>query len=382
MFSTNAMEGRQGDQRFWTTSVRWGELDHVLVFPDELGELDEDQRMQRGLAKGRLGALVQYLEEAADHFFSALTLVILPRDFSRPALEADEETNGDWDFKWARSEHPAPSHQSPGVLWLSGGVRLFPADGQHRAKAAMTAIRDDPRLAKEAVPVVLVPYQAPDQVRQLFSDLNLNAKPASKTMGYDFETRDPMALIAKQVAVDVALFRERVNRISNSLPKSSSNVITLNTLVQGSRHIAEALADQAYPDDDTAMTRFVRDRSAAAREVAAVWDVIVDSFTSEWEPMVDGDKAAGDIREEFLFAHGLGWLGLAQAAAKLIEEHGEDWEDYFRKAVVNFDWRRSASVWRGNAVLKNEETGNLRVNNTGPAVQDLATKVVNAANRS
>src|SRR6266487_4104985 len=107
MFSTNAMEGHQGDQRFWTTSVRWGELDHVLVFPDELGELDEDQRMQRGLAKGRLGALVQY---------------------------------------------------------LSGDVRLFPADGQHRAKAAMTAIREDPRLAREAVPVVLVPYQAPDQV--------------------------------------------------------------------------------------------------------------------------------------------------------------------------------------------------------------------------
>ena len=103
---------------------------------------------------------------------------------------------------------------------MSGDVRLFPADGQHRAKAAMDAIRANPALAKEAVPVVLVPFGNSDQVRQLL-DLNLNAKPVSKTTGYDFETRDPLAVISKKVGEEVTLFRGRVNRLSNSLPRSS-----------------------------------------------------------------------------------------------------------------------------------------------------------------
>lgn len=58
MFSTHATEGRQGIHRYFTTSMRWGELDPYLVFPDDLeAELDEDERMQRGLAKRRLGEL-------------------------------------------------------------------------------------------------------------------------------------------------------------------------------------------------------------------------------------------------------------------------------------------------------------------------------------
>ena len=59
-------------------------------------------------------------------------------------------------------------------------------------------------------------------VRQLFSDLNRNAKPVNKTIGLSFEMRDPMALAAKAVADEVPLFKGRVNRRSNSLAASSS----------------------------------------------------------------------------------------------------------------------------------------------------------------
>jgi len=37
----------------------------------------------------------------------------------------------------------------------------------------------------------LIPYENPDQVRQLFADLNRTAKPVSATVALNFEIRDP-----------------------------------------------------------------------------------------------------------------------------------------------------------------------------------------------
>ena len=362
--------------------MRWGELDHVLVFPDELEEeLDQNEQMQRGLTKKRLGDLVRYLTEAEDHFFSALTLIILPRDIARPALEADEEVGEDWDFKFEPHNLPDLGQQRLGKLTLTGDVRLFPADGQHRSKSAMKAMRQRRTLSKEEVPVVLVPYQNPDAVRQMFSDLNLNAKPVNRTIALEFENRDPTARIAKEIAETVPLFRGRVNRVNNSLPKSSANVITLNTLGEASRRILQALAQQGAGDGgQTAEVyqEFVRNEQNAVAEAASVFETIIDCFTDDWERVLAGaERVAGELRDEYLFPHGLAWQALSKAAAVLIGEYGDAWEAPFRGAVAGFDWRRTASEWRGNAVIHNEDTN--RVNNTGPAINDLAEKIISRA---
>ena len=378
MFHTYANEGRQGEHTFFTASLRWGELDQALVFHDELPELDVDHQMQRGLSKGRLDPLRDYLLEEQDHFFSALTLIILPRDLNRPAVEAegsDDET--DWDYWFRRLPKEQPGQQRPGLLYLSGDVRLFPADGQHRAKSGRMALKDDPDLAREEVPVVLVPYRDADQVRQLFSDLNLNAKPISKTMGYDFEKRDPVALAAKTIGRKVPLFSGRVNRINNSLPKSSSNVITLNTLVQGTRLLAIGL--KTFQENGVTVEDFLRDHDNV-QAVAEAFQAIVDAFGDYWKVVLDGEPgAAGHLREEYLFPHGLGWVALAMAAAKLMVDHGGIWADAFASAVKSFNWQRSASEWTGQAVIYNEETGVYRVNNTAPAIKSLADKITAAA---
>jgi DNA sulfur modification protein DndB len=391
MISTHASEGRQGRHRFFTTSMRWGELDHALVFHDDLPNLDEDQRMQRGLARNRLDDLRKYLTDVDDHFFSSLTLIILPRNLTRGAVEGsgtDDDT--DWDYLFERDERRRPGVQRMGTLHLSGDVRLFPADGQHRAMAGRSAIRDNAELAKEEVPVVLVPYDSADQVRQLFSDLNLNAKPVSKTTGLDFETRNPIALLAKAVSRTVPLFQGRINRVSNSLPKSSANVITLNTLAQGTTAIVRATVKQADPELepsqlDQAMVKYIGVRDGevdrlALQEVASVWEVIVDVFANEWAPVMAGEKeSAGRLREDYLFPHGLGWLALSQAVADLLLMYGEEWEDRFRTAVASFDWHRDDPAWSGSAVIHDPAADTYRVNNTGPGVQAVAKMIVKAA---
>jgi DGQHR domain-containing protein len=366
--------------------MRWGELDHVLIFPEELGELDEDEQMQRGVAKKRIQVLADYIVDQPDHFFSALTLIILPRDYSRPAREGGktEEDDDDWDYLFERGSGPS-SRGRFGTLWLSGDVRLFPADGQHRALGAISALKEDTDIAKEEIPVVLIPFQSPDQVRQLFSDLNLNAKPVSKTIGWDFSRRDPIALIAKTAMRQIELFQGRVNRRTNSLPASSQNVITLNTLVTGSRSIAAGLAAHAENEDGTrgiAVNEYIEDVEVASEHIGNVWEIIVDAFSDYWGDVLKGTKTPGELRTQYLFPHGLGWLAVAQAAGDLIKDDAAHWEKRFRKAIRSLDWHREAPVWQGTAVIPGtnaEGEKTYRVNNTAPAVKDLASKIVSAA---
>jgi DGQHR domain-containing protein len=335
--------------------------------------------MQRGLAKRRvLQELVPYLEES-DHFFSAVTLIILPRDLDRPAVLADpdEDEDDDWDYAFERAEKKRPGRQRHGVLRLSGDVVLFPADGQHRLAAEFAAMEETPELSKEELPVVFLPYDSPEQVRQLFSDLNLNAKPVSKTIGIAYETRNPMVLVVKAAADRVDLFSGRVNRRTNSLSKSSTNVITLNTLHEGTKAIAEGLATAA----GTPLDEYIADQDMAATEIAGVWNEIVDAFSDYWQKVQDGSLSAGELREQYLFPHGLGWNGLAKAAGALISEHRGAWVGHFQKGVHALSWERTAPEWSGNAVIHDTAKGTNRVNNTGPAINQLRDTIIDKANK-
>jgi hypothetical protein len=89
---------------------------------------------------------------------------------------------------------------------------------------------------------------------------------------------------------------------------------------------------------DVPVEEYVADTGTAETEVSDVWETIVDAFSSYWQPVLaDEPGAAGQLREEYVFPHGLGWLGLARAAGKLIAEYGKDgWTLAFRKAVGVF----------------------------------------------
>jgi len=376
MHTIEAIDGQQGQYRYFTANVPVGQLDHMVKFPEELGVLDEDNRMQRGLNKSRIGEMVRYLLEWPSHFYSAVTVIILPRDLDRPVSEIDEES-GEGDYAFQRFSVPGrPGKSRLGHLYLTGDIVLFPGDGQHRLKSEFEAIKVDPELAGEELPVVLIPFESPEQVRQLFSDLNLNAKPISKTIGYEFETRDPLVLVTKALPQRVPLFDGRINRVTNSLPKTSKHVVTLGSLVTGSRGIVDALASMSgVPKDE-----YLADQATAETDLAHAWNTIIDSFAPYWDDVMhDVPGAGGLLREEYVFPHGLGWLGLAHAAAELMREYSHSWEEPFQKAVQAMDWKRVAPIWDGNAVIHDPAKGTNRVNNTGPAVRQLAAMVVHEA---
>lgn len=387
-FVKEAMEGVQREVRFFSTAMQWGELQQMAVFPDDLGEawVGEEDRLQRSLVRSRIAPLVSYLVDVPDHFFSALTLIILPRSLEHPARESlglgDED---DWDYYFERATPNGPGRIRFGLIHLSAGVQLFPADGQHRLRAALDAIRQKPTIAREEVPVVLVPYQSRDQVGQLFSDLNLNAKPVNKSVGYSLESRDRVVLVAKRVMGGIPLFHGRVHRGSNSLARSSTNVITMSGLVEGTKsllssHIAERDPGATLPKSrqkSSVVERWVSECEEDAFHFAfSMWSAIIDAFSTHWEPVLAGEHgAAGYLRDQYVFPHGLGWSALTLAAADLRRQHGDMWEQAFRHAVSVIDWKRANPEWEGCA------TANGTVMNTTQNVRATAQFVRSASSR-
>ncbi|MCX6027040.1 MAG: hypothetical protein NTY23_12430, partial [Chloroflexi bacterium] len=184
----------------------------------------------------------------------------------------------------------------------------------------------------------------------------------NKTVGYALDSRDPVATLAKKVGTEVPLFKGRVNRTSNSLPRSSANVITLNTLVECTRVLAAAWL--GVQDRRKLELAVGEDQSRVLDAAIAAWSGIIAPFQAHWQPVLDAEPGAtGRLRDDYVFPHGLGWLVLATLAGELFRGNAGDWPARFAQATASVDWSRNNKQWEGIATLRGS------VNNTAPAVK-------------
>jgi DNA sulfur modification protein DndB len=379
----NAIRGQLNTTEYYLVNMPFGEIARLTELPQErngeylLSGLDD---MQREINWRRVkGEMRDYLINNPDAFFSSLALFIVPQDLS-PIEEGRHYV-----FR------PEGEGEEWGRLTLPGGnTFFFPGDGQHRAAAIREAVRMNPRMASEKVPAVLIPFKRKDQVRQLFADLNLNAKPVSKTVGLGFETRDPLAILTKRVAMDVRLFQGRVNMKSTSLPSSYPQVITMSALYESNRHLIAALLEAGR--DGSKVTREitpdnVKDQLAdlksldptddvvgdAAESLVEVWETIIAALPG-WSELLENTKTAGEIREEYVHAHGLGWQATAHAVAVVIRAYrnDEDWLDMVTTMIQSVDWQRQSERTSGNPDLQGIAVLGSRVNNTRESVRATA----------
>jgi DNA sulfur modification protein DndB len=103
--------------------------------------------------------------------------------------------------------------------------------------------------------------------------------------------------------------------MSNSLSATSTNVITVNTLYEGTNELLRGLGYDvdALPEDKTG------EYQKLSQEIAEIWARIIGSLPG-WENVTSGKETPGKLREEYVFAHGIGWQALAMAAAVMARE--------------------------------------------------------------
>lgn len=379
-----AVKGTFFGTPYFSGKMALAEVAHFIKPPSDpmWDDVFEGSSAQRDLTKSRvMNDMVPYLMNPDYHpFFSALTLIMVPMD--------GENLVEDEDYKFE-----ATPGSEIGELRVEGQVLLFLADGQHRQSALAEALKRNRNLAKEEVPVILLPFASVKRVRQLFSDLNLNAKVVSKTLGLTYESRNPVVLIAKRVMQELPLFDEgkRVNLKGNSLSAKSPAVISMNTLVEVTTTILSAVLntpakslrghpdlieiENVEPDDPKVMD--------VAQPVIEAWEVIIDAFP-RWQDVIDGEVSAGVLRDGvkdsegnviedgYVAAFGLGWQALGLIAAAIIRIEGDDWSEQLERAIGSVDWQKGPQ-WNGTAMIAG------RVNNTAPGVRAAAGYVLDKA---
>lgn len=349
---------------------------------------DPVERAQRDLNKGRVAsAMVPYvLNKTKSPFFSALSVILVP-------VEGTTITEDDLKFTAFDDDGDV------GILQINDSVELFLADGQHRREALAEAYKEDRSIHSNQVPVILLPFESVERVRQLFADLNLHAKNPSKTIGLAYDYRDPVAVLAKSVMQEVKLFDggRRVNTKTNSLAAKSPAVISLNTLVEVTKHVLAALLDcevkrlPEHPELKAIESLEPSDKEvrALARRVADVLEVIISTFP-QWEEVMQERRTPGQIRDGvknedreivehgYVFSFGLGWQALGLIAAAVIRVEGDDWSEALQKTVGSVDWQKGMH-WNGIAMIYPAGSEEGRVNNTGPGVRATAGYVLKEA---
>ena len=376
---------------YWSGKMKIASVERIRPPNDPFWDhiFDPVEGAQRDLNKRRvIDQMVPYLLNKSAHpFFSAITVILVPVEGSH--LKEGE----DYTFKSSGPQGDV------GTLEIEDHVLMFPADGQHRREAMAQAYGQDKSIHSQEVPVILLPFESVERVRQLFADLNLHAKNPGKTIGLAYDYRDPLANLAKRLMQDVVLFDngKRVNTKTNSLAAKSPAVISLNTLVEVTKSILAAQLNSEiknlhiHPGIKAIENLEPGDKQvkALARQVADVLEVVIAAFP-HWEDVRQERRTPGQIRDGvkgedgriqeqgYVSAFGLGWQALGLIAAAIIRVEPDDWSEALQRTLASVDWQKGVH-WNGIAMIYPAGSDDGRVNNTGPGIRATAGYVLKKA---
>lgn len=374
-----ALKGQQGTNTFWTSQLSVYMLRRTIALPEQLnkhviGVNQFNQEHQRSLNSARIKDMRNYLKNIEDHLYGGVTLFFANQDITRSVKEEE-----DYRFVSFSNEEKSPLRASSefGYLELGDSIIFLVADGQHRIKSLIEASDDSPEIAKEQITVTLLPFYDMDQVRQVFADLNLNAKPVSKSVSYGFETRDPLAKEVKKLAETYPLFADRVNYKSNSLSETSNQVISISILIEISEELHKTLVKLGLLKEKEFGSTFYSylqqffDYLVFTPPFKQYWEPLANSLRGkspsngeipdndheeylkqleQWGTIKRASKISypGYLRLRYIFPHAIGWRALSVFAINLIKKNNwEGWFAKYKKAVQSIDnWQRISKDWQ------------------------------------
>jgi len=206
-----ALKGKQGDRQMYLLLVTNNML--LRNFAAE-AEVADPERVQRSLDKRHAGDIVAYIvENPADYILGAMTYAI--------------DNVDDADFT------PAGPGSNIGTLLLPMDARLRCLDGQHRRQAIADAVRDDEAIGDDYSAVVLYVEDDYTKRRQMFSDMNATPKVVSKALNITFDSRDPYAQAAQQLAEIHPLLKGAVETEKARINAADPNIFSLSGVYDG-----------------------------------------------------------------------------------------------------------------------------------------------------
>ena len=219
-----------------------------------------------------------------------------------------------------------PSETKPCVFVLPDGEYLYVTDGQHRLEALRQALEEKPSLGNDSVGVTIVEEGELDKVHQDFFDA-AQVKPLAPALLVEYDGREPVNAIAKDICAKAAIFQGRIERI-DSVGKNSLMLFTNNQVKQGIMQLV--VGDWSMYGD--ALLQQTRQAIEAAQDL---WRMrilaFIEEFTkenAEWNEVANRPLETGQVmnvpslREHYLHFSGAGLLILCGVGHSILELPG------------------------------------------------------------
>ncbi|MBI2934379.1 MAG: DNA sulfur modification protein DndB [Chloroflexi bacterium] len=250
---------------------------------------------------------------------------------------------------------------SPCFFVLPPDEYLFVTDGQHRLEALKQALVDRPELANDSIGVTIVEESDIYKVHQDFFDA-AQVMPLAKSLLVEFDGREPMNWLTREVCSNAHLLHGRVEKIGTTVGKNSLMLFTTNQVKQG---ILQLLVGD-WTMYALAMQKQAHQMLAPAKDL---WKsriiAFLDEFTlhnSQWRAVSERPLDSGlttdipGMREKYLNFSGGGLLVLCGVGHSILEKEvsSDGTLSNQQKQVIEhlaaLDWSRKGELWKGYLV--------------------------------
>lgn len=314
-----AVRGIQAGREYYVAMCPLDTVVRLVKHDSESEAIPPQLRAQRVLNKARIPAIARYvIENPESYAFSSLTVSI-----SRAVAFVPFSTDG---------------HTSKlGVLSVPYDATFLINDGQHRRAAIEQALAEKPELKHETISVVIFVDQGLQRSQQLFADLNRYVVRPTPSLSILYDHRDPMALLALEVADTVMVFKGLTEKAKATISNRSTKLFTLSSIFHAN---CELLGK----------TKVKKITEREKHLVIDYWNEVA-RYIPEWQLAAQKKISPSELRRDYIHAHGIALRALARAGVDLVCQPSVAW----KKSLINLknlDWSRSnARIWEGRALI-------------------------------
>lgn len=275
-----------------------------------------------------------------------------------------------------------------GMLILPMSAKIDITDGQHRrsgiAQAYRKLTRDKQKLLDQSSVAVMITCEADiQQVHQDFADCS-RTKPLASSQLAVYDRRNPANALVIDLIDMVPLFTGKVDSTSAKLSKKSPAPFLTNQV----RQVVKVLMTGGYgiaelDFEEKAKAELVSGNSPAYKAkrdnyvaflTAAIEAIPLLKEVSALTPDLMKTRIPAFRDEGWVCLSATGLNMIARLGFEMMRDGEENWRDYVAK-MATIDWRRSASIWRGNVVSEDGDRVLTAHKSFGAGVQVLKEQI-------
>ena len=297
-----------GGRQYYSLLVPLSEIPHLFKF-DDWEQCTPELRAQRVLNKARVPDITRYILENGDgYLFSSITA-----SYSCPVKFVSSAENTE-----------------VGTLEMElENVEFIINDGQHRCAAIAAALKENPALGKEKISVLLFETESMDRLQQMFSDLNRFVQQTSKSLGMLYDRRDNLSALTMELAEQVDVFRDMVEKEKVTIPRRSPKLFTISALYEANEELlGKKIAEQGSPV-----------YAAILKRAVEYWTEL-SKIIDDWQKVKSGELSASELRQEKINTHAVVLRALGGVGRILLEKYPHDWQRKL-KLLERLDWRKT-----------------------------------------